>query len=130
MTARIPLLVIIDISPEANRLLESLGFEVHLAGALGGRSAAIQRVPRVRAVLTNGSLGLTGDEIANLPDVEIICAIGAGYETIDVDLATQRGIVVTNGAGTERQRRCRSRADALAGDRRHDRAQQRGGQAR
>lgn len=96
----VPLLVIIDISPDAQRLLESLGFEVYLAGALGGRTAAVQRVPQVRAVLTNGSLGLTGDEIAALPNVEIICAIGAGYETIDVDLATQRGIVVTNGAGT------------------------------
>ncbi len=96
----VPLLVIIDISPEAQRLLESLGFDVHLAGALGGRTSAVQRVPEARAVLTNGSLGLTRDEIAALLKLEIICAIGAGYEMIDVDLATRRGIVVTNGAGT------------------------------
>ncbi|MEJ7902420.1 MAG: 2-hydroxyacid dehydrogenase [Thermomicrobiales bacterium] len=95
-----PLLVIIDISPEAQRLLESLGFDVHLAGALGGRTAAVQRVPEARAVLTNGSLGLTSDEITALSNLEIICAIGAGFEMIDVTLASQRGIVVTNGAGT------------------------------
>ncbi len=96
----IPLLVIIDISPDAKRVLESLGFEVHLAGALGGRASAIGQVPQVRAVLTNGSLGLTSEEISALPDVKIICAIGAGYEMIDVELASARGIVVTNGAGT------------------------------
>ncbi len=96
----VPLLVIIDVSPDAHRKLESLGFEVYLAGALGGRASAIRQVPEARAVLTNGSLGLTGEEIAALPYVEIICAIGAGYEMIDVDLATERSIVVTNGAGT------------------------------
>lgn len=95
-----PLLVIIDISPDARRKLEALGFEVYLAGALGGRTEAVRRLPQARAVLTNGSLGLTGDEIRSLPDVEIICAIGAGYETIDVGVASERGIVVTNGAGT------------------------------
>lgn len=96
----IPLLVIIDISPDAHRLLQSLGFEVHLAGALGGRAAAVRQVPQARAVLTNGSLGLSGEEIAALPHVEIICAIGAGYEMIATDVARERGIVVTNGAGT------------------------------
>ncbi len=96
----IPLLVIIDISPEARHTLESLGFDPHLAGELGGRQAAIPRMAHVRAVLTNGSLGLSGEEIRQLPNVEIICAIGAGYEQIDLDLATERGIVVTNGAGT------------------------------
>lgn len=96
----VPLLVIIDISPDAKRLLESLDFEVHLAGSLGGRAAAVEQLPQARAVLTNGSLGLTGEELAALPAVELICAIGAGYETIAVDAATARGIVVTNGAGT------------------------------
>jgi lactate dehydrogenase-like 2-hydroxyacid dehydrogenase len=51
-------------------------------------------------VLTNGSLGLTGGEIAALPDLEIIVAIGAGYESIDLNVAKARDIVVTNGAGT------------------------------
>ncbi len=96
----VPLLVIIDISPDARRLLESLDFEVHLAGSLGGRTAAVRQVPHARAVLTNGSLGLTGEELAALPEVELICAIGAGYETIAVKAATARGIPVTNGAGT------------------------------
>lgn len=96
----IPLLVIIDISPEARHKLESLGFDVHPAGEFGGRAAAVSQMSHARAVLTNGSLGLTGDEIRQLPNVEIICAIGAGYEMIDLAVANERGIIVTNGSGT------------------------------
>jgi len=98
MTTR--LLVIIDISPDARARLEAKGFEVLLAGELGGRRAAVAQSSDARAVLTNGSLGLRADEIAALPNLEIICAIGAGYEMIAVAEATARGIVVTNGRGT------------------------------
>lgn len=96
----IPLLVIIDIAPAAVAHLEAAGFAVYQAGQHGGRQQAVTNTRGVRAVLTNGSLGLTGDEIAALPDLEIILAIGAGYETIDLAAAHARGIVVTNGAGT------------------------------
>jgi lactate dehydrogenase-like 2-hydroxyacid dehydrogenase len=99
----IPLLVIINISPEARAKLEGLGFEVLLAGERGGRAEAVRTTPQARAVLTNGSLGLTADEIMALHEVEIICAIGAGYEMIDLPTANARGIVVTNGAGTNAQ---------------------------
>lgn len=94
------LLVIIDISPDARRQMEAIGFEVCLAGELGGRAQAVAASSDAVAVLTNGSLGLTGEEIAQLPQLEIIAAIGAGYETIDLETANARGIVVTNGRGT------------------------------
>lgn len=94
------LLVIIDISPDARRQLEERGFTVVLAGERGGRTAAVAATPEAVAVLTNGSLGLTADEIAQLPDLRMIAAIGAGYEKIDLPSANARGIVVTNGRGT------------------------------
>lgn len=65
------------------------------------RAAAIARDGhRFRAVLTIGSIGLTGAEIAAMPQLELICALGAGYERIDIDAARARGIVISNGAGT------------------------------
>lgn len=94
------LLVIIDISPDARRQLEEVGFDVHLAGELGGRDAAVELASDAVAVLTNGSLGLTGAEISKLPNLRFIAAIGAGFEKIDLAAANARGIVVTNGSGT------------------------------
>jgi lactate dehydrogenase-like 2-hydroxyacid dehydrogenase len=35
-----------------------------------------------------------------MPQLELICAMGAGYENIAIDAARARGIVVANGAGT------------------------------
>ena len=53
----------------------------------------------IRAVQTNGSYGLKRPFIEAMPRLEIICAVGAGFEGIDLDAARERGIVVTNGAG-------------------------------
>lgn len=55
---------------------------------------------QIQAVLTIGSIGLTAQEIAVMPQLGLICALGAGFEEIDVAAARQRGIVVSNGAGT------------------------------
>lgn len=53
----------------------------------------------VRAVVTNGSTGLSEAQMALLPALEIVCAFGAGYENVDVAAATRRGIVVTHAPG-------------------------------
>jgi lactate dehydrogenase-like 2-hydroxyacid dehydrogenase len=55
---------------------------------------------KIRAVQTNGSYGLKRPFIDVMPNLEIICAIGAGFEGIDLDAARERGIPVTHGPGT------------------------------
>src|SRR5206468_4977362 len=40
--------------------------------------------------------GLSGDEMEMLPKLEIVCAVGAGYEAVDLDKARSRGITVAN----------------------------------
>ncbi|PUA20838.1 2-hydroxyacid dehydrogenase [Glaciimonas sp. PCH181] len=62
--------------------------------------AAIAHGAEIQAVLTIGSIGFTANEIAAMPQLSLICALGAGYENIDVAAARLRGIVVANGAGT------------------------------
>lgn len=54
----------------------------------------------IRAIVTNGSTGLSDAQMAQLPALEIICAFGAGYESVDVAAAARRGIVVTHAPGT------------------------------
>lgn len=97
----IPLLVVIELTHESLSCLEKAGFEIHVAPMASARQALTQAVgDSIRAVLTNGSVGLSADEIAALPKLEIICALGAGYENIDLAAARARRIVVTNGPGT------------------------------
>ena len=54
----------------------------------------------IRAVVTNGSTGLSDVQMAQLLALEIVCAFGAGYENVDVEAAARRGIVVTHAPGT------------------------------
>jgi D-3-phosphoglycerate dehydrogenase len=54
----------------------------------------------IRAVLTNGTIGLTAAEMDRMPDLEFVSALGAGYENIDRERARALGITVVNGAGT------------------------------
>lgn len=97
----IPLLVLIELPTTSLSRLESAGFALQLALDAEQRHAAIHGSgTAVRAVLTNGSTGLTADEISALPHLEIICAQGAGFEKIEVSAARARNIVVTYGPGT------------------------------
>jgi D-3-phosphoglycerate dehydrogenase len=64
------------------------------ADTIAARGAAI------RAVLTNGTTGLTAGEIDQMPMLEFVSALGAGYENIAAENARARGIVLANGAGT------------------------------
>lgn len=95
------LLVLIELTRHNRARFEAAGFRVHVALTPAERAAKIVELGgAIRAVLTNGSTGLRADEIATLTRLEIICALGAGYENIDLAAACARGIVVTNGAGT------------------------------
>ncbi|QOT79945.1 2-hydroxyacid dehydrogenase [Cupriavidus basilensis] len=76
-------------------------YEVRYAPDSAARAAQVQEAgARVRAVLTIGTVGLTAAEIDAMPALELVCALGAGYENIAVAHARARGIVVANGAGT------------------------------
>jgi lactate dehydrogenase-like 2-hydroxyacid dehydrogenase len=97
----IHLLVTIPLQPDAPQRLRAAGFELHHAVAAEDRAQVLRALGgEIRAVLTNGSTGLTAEAMAELPRLEMICATGAGYEKIDLTAAAARGIVVTHGPGT------------------------------
>lgn len=64
----------------------------------GPKEAPLQSLKNVaiRAVVTNGSTGLTLDQMRLLPQLEIISCFGAGYEKVDFAAACTRGIAVTH----------------------------------
>ncbi|CAI8861661.1 2-hydroxyacid dehydrogenase [Pseudomonas sp. YuFO20] len=93
-------LVLVETINDYLPILERQGFHLILAPTPAERAEAISRHSgQIDAVLTRGPLGLYGDEIAALPNLKIICVIGAGYEQVDLQAAADRGITVTNGAG-------------------------------
>jgi lactate dehydrogenase-like 2-hydroxyacid dehydrogenase len=62
-----------------------------------GREAMLAAVgPRCRGVVTNGHFTLGRDLIERLPALEIVACSSAGYESIDVDALTGRGVRFTN----------------------------------
>ncbi|MBV8503937.1 MAG: 2-hydroxyacid dehydrogenase [Paucibacter sp.] len=76
-------------------------FDVRYAPTPSQRAEAIQvHGARIRLVLTNGTTGLRGDEIDAMPMLSLASAFGAGYENLDVERARERGIALSNGAGT------------------------------
>lgn len=56
--------------------------------------------PEVKAVLTNGPIGLQPEAIDAMPKLELVCTLGVGYEKVAIEHARARGIVLANGAGT------------------------------
>ncbi|SDR29944.1 2-hydroxyacid dehydrogenase [Pseudovibrio sp. Tun.PSC04-5.I4] len=54
-----------------------------------------QILPRIRVVATKGDIGLDGDLMAALPNLELITVYGVGFDKIDLDQAKSRGIKVT-----------------------------------
>ncbi|WP_375574537.1 2-hydroxyacid dehydrogenase [Paracidovorax oryzae] len=99
-TPRIPLLALNTLSPQHQAQIAA-AYDLHYAPTPNDRTQAIAtQGGRFRAVLTIGSIGLTAQEIESMPALELICALGAGYENIALDAARARGIAVANGAGT------------------------------
>jgi lactate dehydrogenase-like 2-hydroxyacid dehydrogenase len=93
----IDILALVRLTPERVAALTAAGYAVREGTGHASRTDALRDGgAAVRAVLTNGRGGLAGDEMALLPNLEIVCAVGAGYEAIDLDTARRRSIAVAN----------------------------------
>ncbi|WP_370679848.1 2-hydroxyacid dehydrogenase [Comamonas sp. GB3 AK4-5] len=73
---------------------------VYAPEAEAAQAAMRQHAARVQVVLTIGSIGLSAAEMDLLPALQLVCALGAGYEKVDVAHARAHGIATGNGAGT------------------------------
>lgn len=100
MSDKIPLLVLNTLLPQHQAQIGAI-YELHYAITDEARAAAIaSHGDRIRAVLTIGVTGITEAEVAQLPKLELVCCLGAGFERLPMDALRARGIVTANGAGT------------------------------
>ena len=90
-------LALVGVTSERAAALTQAGYAVREGKKYSSRLDALRDAGEsVRAVLTNGRGGLSGEEMALLPKLEIVCAVGAGYEAVDLNTAKSRGIAVAN----------------------------------
>jgi D-3-phosphoglycerate dehydrogenase len=75
-------------------------FDVVMATNAAERAQARPRLAEAELVLTNGSIGFTPEEIDAAPKLKVLSAFGVGIENLAVDHAKSKGIVVSNGAGS------------------------------
>ena len=86
----------------ATPFVEELGGRWPLAVLQNGDQPASlppSRTRGIRAVVTNGSTGLSAAQMDVLPALRLICSYGAGHENIDLAAAAARGIAVTHAPG-------------------------------
>ena len=96
-----PDLLVVMPMPEGYAEKLEQDFTVHYHPRVDADDLVLDTIgPRVRAVLTNGTVGASSALMDRLGGVEIISAFGAGFENIDVDAARKRDIAVTFGPGT------------------------------
>ncbi|OWT75501.1 MULTISPECIES: NAD(P)-dependent oxidoreductase [unclassified Achromobacter] len=94
------LLILIEIKQTNLTVFEEAGFQLHFAVTPAARAQLpAELAATIDAVVTNGSTGFEAHEMAAMPRLRIVCALGAGYEKIDVAAARARGIAVSNGRG-------------------------------
>jgi len=100
VSTKIPLLVLSSLSSAHQAQIAEVYDMTYAFGAAERAAAIAEHGKKFRAVLTIGVIGITPEEIAAMPAVELICCMGAGYEGLPLEVARARGIVTANGAGT------------------------------
>ncbi|SOZ37870.1 2-hydroxyacid dehydrogenase [Cupriavidus neocaledonicus] len=94
------LLILTQVSPHHRDAIAAVFDILYAPDAASRADQLATHGERIRAVLTIGSTGLSAADIDAMPALELVCALGAGFENIAVAHARARGIVVANGAGT------------------------------
>ncbi|OAJ52669.1 2-hydroxyacid dehydrogenase [Paraburkholderia ginsengiterrae] len=94
------LLVLIPLTDASRASIEAVFNVVYAPDATRRAAAVAAHGGTIRAVLTNGTTGLSAAEIDRMPQLELVSALGAGYENLAIEHARARGIVLVNGAGT------------------------------
>jgi hydroxypyruvate reductase len=89
-------LEIVEVHPWTTEQLER-DYVVHRLWEADDPKAFVAEVaPRVRAVVTNGMVGVKGELLRALPGLEIVGVFGVGVDAVDLAAAREMGARVTN----------------------------------
>lgn len=90
------IVIVAAVLPRTQAILER-EFRVHRLWEAADRDALLREVaPRVRGLATMGAAGADARLMDALPQLEIISHFGVGVDSIDLNAAKKRGLVVTN----------------------------------
>lgn len=88
-------LVLYPTRPKAMAALEA-AYTLHRYDTADDKGAVLEAAGEsCRAIVTNGHASLTREMVAQLPRLGIVACSSAGYESIDVDALSERGIKLT-----------------------------------
>jgi D-3-phosphoglycerate dehydrogenase len=85
--------------PIAEEGLSLLRDHARIESVAGQPGRLAERLPEADALLVRSETRVTADVLARAPRLRVIGRAGAGVDTIDVEAATARGIVVVNAPG-------------------------------
>jgi hydroxypyruvate reductase len=94
--AKPEVLELIDVHPGTTARLDRAYLLHRLWQASDRKDFVAEVAPRVRAAVTNGIVGMKGELIEALPELEIIGVFGVGVDAVDLAVAKTRGVRVTN----------------------------------
>jgi hydroxypyruvate reductase len=96
---QIEILAATSLTPEVMQALDSR-YVLHCLWETPNHAAFLAKHgSRIRAIVTNGSVGANAELLDQLPALEIICCFGVGVDAIDLPRAARRGIPVTTTPG-------------------------------
>jgi hydroxypyruvate reductase 2 len=85
-----------ELSPHAMDALER-SYTLHKLYEASERTAFLREVgPRIRGIATSNFFGASAELIDSCPRLEIISSIGVGTDSLDVEHARRRGVIVAN----------------------------------
>ena len=83
--------------PEWDQGPVSAAFFAHAYRATADKTALLASIgPHIRAIITNGALGVAPEILAACPKLELIAIYGVGFDAVDLATCKARGIRVTN----------------------------------
>lgn len=96
------LLIVSNVTPHMRARLDD-AFDLTFLSEVDADAWLRDHGAQVKYLLTDGPTGVAPDVLARLPNVSVISNLGVGYDGVDTDEATRRGIPVTHTPGVLNQ---------------------------